>query len=138
MIFQSDAYLRLLGWSSNDKELLMVTLKSKGGSGSPKTIGLASVSTESGQPHLVAELEAVYPYNIHLSADKKSVAFAARREGKDNLWVMPAAGGPAKKLSANSDPNLYFSSLSWSPDGRTIYFGKQSRRSLLAMIANFQ
>ena len=51
---------------------------------------------------------------------------------------MPAAGGPAKKLSANGDQNLYFSSLSWSPDGRTIYFGKQSRRSLLAMIANFE
>jgi Tol biopolymer transport system component len=138
MVFQSNTYLRLLGWSATDKELLLVTLKGKSGSGSPKAVSLVSVSTESGQPRPVSELESVYPYNIRLSADKKSVAFAARREDKDNLWVMPAAGGPAKKLSANGDPNLYFSSLSWSPDGRTIYFGKQSRRSLLAMIADFQ
>jgi Tol biopolymer transport system component len=82
--------------------------------------------------------DATYLYNIHLSADKKTLAFTSRQGGKDNVWAIPANGGEAKRLTANNDLILYFSSLSWSPDSRTIYFGKQSRHSLLSMITNFK
>jgi len=50
---------------------------------------------------------------------------------------MPATGGEAKKLTANNDSRLYFSSLAWSPAINSIFFGKQSRYSLLSMINNF-
>ncbi|MDQ3011126.1 MAG: hypothetical protein M3X11_10555, partial [Acidobacteriota bacterium] len=67
-----------------------------------------------------------------------TIAFTSRQDGKDNVWLIPANGGEARKLTANSDLKLYFSSLSWSPDGRAIYFGRQSRHSLLSMIINFK
>ncbi len=66
------------------------------------------------------------------------LAYVTQKDGRDNLWLMPARGGAAKKLTANNDARLYFSSLAWSPDGKAIYFGKQSRYSLLSMITNFK
>jgi hypothetical protein len=42
------------------------------------------------------------------------------------------------RLTVNNDPQLYFSTLAWSPDSRAIYYGKQSRFSLLSMISNFK
>jgi Tol biopolymer transport system component len=66
------------------------------------------------------------------------VAFTSHQDNKTNVWVIPASGGEAKKLTANNDPRLYFSSLAWSPDGRAIYFGKQVRYSQLWMLTNFK
>ncbi|MFL6208208.1 MAG: protein kinase domain-containing protein [Pyrinomonadaceae bacterium] len=137
-VYQSDSLLRLLGWSQTEKELLIATLKSKTSIGTPTDVGLLQVAIETGAPRPIAELSAIYFHNIHLSPDRRSIAFAAHRDGKDNVWLLPVAGGEARRLTANNDPRLYFSSFSWSPDGRTLYFGKQSRHSLLSMITNFQ
>jgi Tol biopolymer transport system component len=70
--------------------------------------------------------------------DRELLAFTSRQDGKDNIWIIPANGGRARKLTNNNDPKLYFSNLAWAPDGRAIYFGKQSRYSQLSMIPNFK
>ena len=137
-VFQTTSLLRLLGWSQTEKELFFAVFKSKGGISAPADVELMQVAVETGAARSIADLQATYFYNIHLSPDRKTVAFAAHRDGKDNVWLMPTAGGAARRLTANNDPRLYFSSLAWSPDGRTLYFGKQSRHSLLSMITNFR
>lgn len=101
-------------------------------------IGVVEIAVASGEQRLLAKLQSAYLYNIHLSADGRMLAYVAQQEGKDNIWMMPARGGAAKRLTANNDARLYFSSLAWSPDGKAIYFGKQSRYSLLSMITNFK
>lgn len=136
-VFQSDTYLRLLGWSPSEKEILLATHQ-KGATGFPTEVNIIQVSVETGEPRTIANLQSVYLYNIHLSFDRKVIAFAAHRDDKDNVWLMPSTGGENKKITNNNDSRLYVSNLSWSPDGRSIYFGKQSRFSLLSMITNFK
>lgn len=136
-VFQTESLLRLLGWSPDEKWLFFATLEQKTGSGSLGDVRLRQVSVETGEQRAVADLQSAYLSNIHLSVDRRMIAFTAHRDDKDNVWVVPTSGGEARRLTANSDPRLYFSTLSWSPDGRAIYFGKQSRRSVLSMIINY-
>jgi Tol biopolymer transport system component len=99
---------------------------------------LISVDITNGKMREVVKLKDAYLYNIHLSTDKKTIAFAARREEKDNVWIISANGGEAKKVTNNNDSRLYFSSLAWSPDSNSIFFGKQLRYSILSMLTNFK
>jgi Tol biopolymer transport system component len=137
-VFQSENFQRLLGWTATEKELLLATINRKYGTELPTKVSLLQVNVETGEQRAIAKLESAYLYNIHLSFDRKVIAFAAHRDDKDNVWIMPASGGEAKKLTHNNDARLYFSSLAWSPDGRSLYFGKQSRFSLLSMITDFK
>jgi Tol biopolymer transport system component len=135
-IFQSNSFLRLLSWSAGEPGLLLATFKGKTASGALTEVGLLRIAADTGAQQPLATLPSTYLYNIHLSADRQMIAFTSNRDGKDNIWVMPANGGAAKRLTTNNDARLYFSTLSWSPDGKAIYFGKQSRHSLLSMIIN--
>ncbi|MDX2041672.1 MAG: protein kinase [Acidobacteriota bacterium] len=137
-VFQSDSFARLIGWPAETKDLILATFKGRASSARSAEVGLVRVSVATGEQRPIATLQSAYLYNIHLSADKKAIAFTSRQDGKDNIWIIPVSGGEAKRLTANNDPKLYFSSLAWSPDGRAIYFGKQSRHSLLSMITNFK
>ncbi|HVF92025.1 MAG TPA: protein kinase, partial [Blastocatellia bacterium] len=137
-VFQAENYLRLLGWSEDGKELIVATVKGSPRGAPMAEIGIVEIAVASGEQHTLARLQSAYLYNIHLSADGLMLAYVAQQNGKDNLWIMPARGGAAKKLTANNDARLRFSSLAWSPDGKAIYFGKQSRYSLLSMITDFK
>jgi serine/threonine protein kinase len=137
-IFQSNNFLRLLGWSSTEKELIIAATADKVGNALPTEVSLIQISVENGGQHLIGNLKSTYLYNIHLSADKKNIAFATHKDDIDNLWILPSSGGEAKKITNNNDPRLYFSNAVWSPDGRAIFFGKQSRHNLLSMITNFK
>jgi serine/threonine protein kinase len=137
-VFQADSTLRLLGWSPTEQELILALVKAQARPGLPTELGLVRVSIQTGKQQMVASLSSTYLLNIYLSADRRMIAFTSRQEGKDNIWAIPTSGGQAKELTANPDPRLYFSSLAWSPDGRAIYFGKQSRHSQLSMITNFK
>ena len=136
--FQAENFLRLLGWSEDGKGLLIASVKGKYGGAPLPEISVAEIDVASGAQRAAAKLQSAYLYNIHLSADGRTLAYVAQADGKDNLWVVPARGGAARRLTANNDARLYFSSLAWSPDGRAIYFGKQSRYSLLSMTTNFE
>jgi len=133
-VFQAENFLRLLGWSEDGRGLIVATVNSVSRGVPMAEIDIVEISVASGEQHLLAKLQSAYLYNIHLSADGRMLAYVAQLDGKDNLWLMPARGGAVKKLTANNDARLYFSSLAWSPDGKTIYFGKQLRYSLLSMI----
>jgi Tol biopolymer transport system component/serine/threonine protein kinase len=138
IIFEADSYLRLIGWTPTGQELILATIKRKIGAGTPTEVQLLRVSARTGERRVLATLQSAYLYNIHLSADGRTVAFSSRQEEKDNIWVIPADGGGPRKMSANNDPRFYISSMAWSPDGKTIYFGKQVRHSQLWMISNFE
>jgi serine/threonine protein kinase len=137
-VFQSETFHKLLGWSYLDKDLILAASNLKSAKASPLEVSILRVNTETGRQRSIAKLEAAYLYNIHLSTDGKMIAFVSSQDGNDNVWMMPANGGPARKLTNNNNPRLYFSSLAWSPDNRAVYFGKQSRYSLLSLITNFK
>jgi len=138
LVMQEKLFLRLIGWSPTGGELILASVAGTETTGLQPEVFLLQVEIGTSQRSEITALKDTYLYNIHLSPDGKNIAFAAHREGKDNIWLMPAAGGEAKKLTANNDSRLYFSSLAWSPDNNSIFFGKQSRYSLLSMLTNFK
>jgi serine/threonine protein kinase/Tol biopolymer transport system component len=136
VILQAKSELRLLGWSRDSKGLILATVNGKVATLSEVTF--LEIAWGSGEQRTISTQPATYRFNIHLSADRQMIAFVSQQDGKDNIWVIPATGGSARMLTQNRDSRLYFSSLAWSPDGKAIFFGKQSRYSLLSMITNFK
>ena len=137
VVFQAEFYLRLLGWSADEKGLIIATTKGKA-TPTINEVTLAEVFLDSRTQRTITTQPSTYVYNIHLSPDRRAIAFAAHREDKDDVWLISSNGGATKRLTANNDTRLYFSSLAWAPDGKTLFFGKQTRYSLLSMITNFK
>jgi eukaryotic-like serine/threonine-protein kinase len=50
------------------------------------------------------------------------VAFVSNREGRRNLFVIPAEGGEMTRLTNDSHPQF---PMGWSPDGRVVLFSQQ-------------
>ena len=138
MLTQDKAFSRLLGWAQTGKEIFLASTTDSETKPAPTEISLLRLDAETGKTEQTAVLKETYLHNIHLSPDGKTIAFAVRRSEKDNIKLIPATGGEEKSLTDNNDSRLYFSSLAWSPDGNSIYFGKQSRYSLLSMLSNFK
>lgn len=99
------------------------------------TIDVFAVSLETGEKTPVNKLRDAYFNNIHLSRDGSTLAFVSRRDNTTALWTVPVDGGTPKRLLAENDPKILFSSLAWSPDGKSIVFGKQTRTNLISMLA---
>ena len=138
IIYQAGSVLRLLGWSP-DGALFIATSEGKSaGSASPTQVKIIRASAEKGESLPVATTDSTYLHSVQLAPDGRHIVFVSRQEGKGNIWVVSTQDGKARKLTTNSDPRLYFSSISWSPDAKTIYFDKQSRNSLISMIDNFR
>ncbi len=135
---QSNSFLRLLGWINNNNDLLLVSTEGSGSVGLQSEVTIMKLEIKSGKTQQITTLKDTYLFNIHLSSDTKNIAFVAHREEKDNIWLTSINGGEAKKLTANNDSRLYFSSLAWSPNNDSIFYGKQSRYSLLSMLTNFK
>ncbi len=151
LVFQTESALRFLGWSGNNHllaavadeftaqpttvKLLSLTLAGKGAGG--KTGGIQNWQSWPGT------LSEAYLVNMHLSPNGQSVAFVRMSNGRNDIWlstipVAPGAGARTgeRKLTNNSDPSFFYSSLTWSMDGKTIYYDKQRRWNLLTMIEN--
>jgi Tol biopolymer transport system component len=124
---------RLIGWTA-DESGLIIAEPSKLFIGLPPETTLKLIRVDSESESTIAVLKNAYFYNIFLSYDQRSIAFAARNDDRDDLWIIPAIGGAARKITSNNDSALYYSRLAWFHDGSSIAFGKQTRFSLLSMI----
>jgi TolB protein len=152
MIFQTESELRLLGWFGNDRLLAAVADQFTSSWGQPTTVKLLCLTLAgtgtSGKwgsvQNWLGSLSETYWVNLHLSPNGDGVAFVKAPNGRNEIclvriYVVPDAGvrmGEPQKLANNSDPSVFFSSLAWSPDGKTIYYDKQTRLNQLTMIEN--
>jgi eukaryotic-like serine/threonine-protein kinase len=138
IILQSDSFARLVGWSDLGDELIVAIDKEHSGDlGSLMTVVLLAVSPGGGR-RVIASLKSTYIATIQLSPDRRTAAFVSGQDGVDNIWLIPVAGGEARKITANADTKLFLSSPDWSPDGRTIYYSKQANSETISMIDNFK
>ena len=55
-----------------------------------------------------------------VSPDGKKIAFVSHRDGKDQIYVMNADG--SNPINVDGDPNAYYDSPVWSPDGARLLF----------------
>ncbi len=138
-IFQSDSMLGLVGWSPSGQELIVKSVPGKGGpSNAPVDVSLSAISVRDGKQRSLAQLQATYFQNIKLARAGNQIAFVTRQDAADSLQVIAATGGPTKTIMTSSDPRVYFSAIAWSPDGKTIYYGKQASWTMFSIIDNFR
>jgi serine/threonine protein kinase/WD40 repeat protein len=135
MLYETRERFRFLGIAGDGKSaVIAISPDSKVSTPTPDAIYINLVSLETGADSRIHTLTNAYSYNIHLSPDGKAIAFVTRRENVSEIWIIPVAGGTPRKLIAENDPKIFISSLSWSPDGKLIVFGRQSQNSLLSML----
>jgi Tol biopolymer transport system component len=147
MIFETESALRFLGWAGNNRLLAAVTDEF---TPQPTTVKLLSLRLTgmgtSGKigavQNWLGSLHETYWINTHLSPNGHGVAFVRMSNGRNDIYLAPinvtqsgdARMGREEKLTNNGDPSFFFSSLAWSPDGKTIYYDKQRRWNLLTMV----
>jgi serine/threonine protein kinase/tricorn protease-like protein len=134
-ILDSGGVLHLLGWSHSGDSVYVA--KREGSiyqQNTVRNVTLLRVSSD-GYSTQVASLEQAR--DVHLAPSADAAGFVSRRNGSDDVWVVPTNGGRPRKVTSNSDPGLYISSLAWSADGRIVYYGKQWKKSQVAILENF-
>ncbi len=136
-IYRGNTFIRLIGWNEITNEVIIISTPDFN-TGTTQDVTMFGVGVNSGKIRKIAIINNPSIYNIHLSSDKNSIAFVSNRDGKDNIWTLKLTDGIAKKVTNNVDSRLYFSSLAWSPNNSSIFFGKQLRYSLLSMLTNFK
>ncbi|MDQ6785210.1 MAG: protein kinase [Acidobacteriota bacterium] len=139
MIYESREKFRFLGIGNGGKDAVIAILPDSNiSTPTLDSIYLNLVSLETGANLRVNTLNNAYSHNIHLSPDGKAIAFVTRRENVSEVWVVPVSSSSSnaqpRKIITENNPKVFISSLSWSPDGKSIVFGKQSQNSLLSML----
>ena len=57
--------------------------------------------------------------SVHFTPDGKSVAYAVRENGIDNVWVQPIEGGPGHYITKFASEQSR-GGFAWSPDGKSL------------------
>ena len=137
LIVETTKIIRLVGWGA-DSTALIAAEASQDNVGLPAETSLIRFALAGGAETRIANLKNAYFYNIFLSEDKKQIAFAARDQNMDNLWIVPIIGGTSRRITNNTDSGRYYSRLAWLRDGRSIVFGEQTRYSLLSKMTDIE
>jgi TolB protein len=135
-LFTSGSLFRLLCWERSGKGLL-IAMSDDRSSAKPTRVKLVHIAPGNSRTEL-AVVAATYFNNIQFSPDGKKIAYAAHENGKDNIKVISTSGGESTTTLATADPNVYVSGLAWSPDSKTVYYGKQKKIRTISMIENFK
>ncbi len=137
MIFESSEQMRFIGFANGGAEAVVVNRNNaKNLAAVAESVQVRIVNLRSGSVSDGPLLQNVYMNNIHLSPDGKTIAFVSRQDERSALFALPIRAGTPKQLIVETDPKILYSTLEWSPDGRSIVFGKQTRTNLISMLSN--
>lgn len=140
LIFHTKEVLRLLGWTTEQELIVALVANEDLNRVLPATVRVIVLATtgsaleaEQRATHLLAH---TYLNNLHLSPDRRNVSFVAAQDGREDIWILSLNGGQTRRVTNNADGKLHYSGLAWAPDGKALYFSKQSKWNLLSLIAN--
>jgi eukaryotic-like serine/threonine-protein kinase len=139
-VYQSEEPLRLVGWNAAGNDLAVQSVdRGKDTVRTPVNVTLFEIGLNFGStPRKIADLRETYLHSTALSRDRRTLAYVSRTESGDALNVLPLGGGATRSIASGNDPRVYFSSLAFAPDGKTLYYGKQANWQVISSINNFQ
>ncbi|MFL6467047.1 MAG: protein kinase domain-containing protein, partial [Pyrinomonadaceae bacterium] len=124
-IFDSTSRFRFLGIDGESKNAFVAERRdAKSLFAVSDLTDIYQISLQSGSKIKINSIENAYFHNIHLSRDGNTLAFVTRANDVTQIWKAPIKGGSPKQLAVENDPKILISSLAWSPDGKSIVFGK--------------
>jgi Tol biopolymer transport system component len=134
-IFSTTERLHLIGWSSAN-EVVLATTKSRFAT-MPLDFDIVTAGLNGASSKLIT-LEGVYGETLTLSPDGGTLAYTARRDGRDDIWTLslPHSAEP-RKATLNPNAAFFLTNLAFSANGKTIYFDKQEESKTISMIENF-
>jgi serine/threonine protein kinase len=135
-VLEEEAPIRLIGWSASGDEIFVVVGELKSPT-TPQQVSILKIPALKAASEVVARVPDAYLHNIMLSRDGKKIVLVSRQDGKDNINVIPTDGGPLQKITNNSDPTVYYSGLTWAPDGETLFYSRQTSWFLILMMEDF-
>lgn len=136
-LWQADVQLRLLGWLPNSTSLLVgvtTTIPLL----EPVTVELLELTLTGKRTPLLGPFAETYLPNVVLAPNGKQVAYVARQDNADNVWLVSLETGQRQKLTANTDANRNLGCLTWSSQANQLCYIKQSNTTSIRMIENFQ
>ncbi len=129
--------VRLLGWSFDDQQLLVGSIK--GPRLDPATdVSVWVLSKAHRLPAPLAQFGNTFLHTVVLAPGGKQVAYVARQDNVDNIWLASLETSHRQRLTANNDPNVSLGGLVWAPQRNALCFTKQTNASSIMMIENFQ
>ncbi|HET9530843.1 MAG TPA: protein kinase [Blastocatellia bacterium] len=138
LIFTANSFMRLVGWADSGDDLIVaIDEENSGDLASPINVVLLGITVGKDKREIVS-LKSVYIGTIRISPDRQTLAFISDRDGTNNIWTVAATGGKSDKVTVNTDPKLYLANPAWSPDGRMVYYSKQTRWNLISIVENFR
>ncbi len=94
------------------------------GNGRPKVDTRLEYKTETTIPAMMPTTPATIVRIPRWSPNGESLAFEADPGGNQDVYVVSASGGTARRLTTDRDPDQW---PDWSPDGQSLYFVRGGR-----------
>jgi Tol biopolymer transport system component/DNA-binding winged helix-turn-helix (wHTH) protein len=135
IIFSDESIIRSIGWTKPEGNLIVAMPEGK--PVNPTKVKLVQISAGDIITNL-ASIDAAYCYSIRLSPDGQQIAYVAREEGKDNIRIISISTGAIMQATSNVEQRVYVSGITWSPDGKAIYYSTQKKAISISMIENFK
>ena len=134
-VYRSESSLRLIGWSASGDGLIVKAVERvKDSSPQPLEVDVFEIYLDGEPPREIAALKDCYFANIALSPDRGTLAFVIRDQDRDSIQVLPLATRSLRTVAVSNDPRVYFSGLTFSPDGQTVFYGKQANWQVISMM----
>jgi len=138
-LYQRDSILRLVGWSASGQQLILKSASGKSDTGLPDDFEVFELDARDGAYRPLAALKAAFFQNVALSPDAALLAFVSRTSTGDAIQTLTLSRpGTPKTVAASNDDRVYFSNLTFAPDGKTLFFGKQSNSQVISIVENFK
>jgi Tol biopolymer transport system component/DNA-binding winged helix-turn-helix (wHTH) protein len=132
VIFETDSHVKFINWSGDNELIIGLVDKKERSIARTSDVDLYQLIGKTSQK--LTTLKQTYFSNLHLSPDKKSLAFVAIQDKKSNIHIYALKGGETKQITRNTDASILISSLAWSSDGAFICYGKQERLNSFTII----
>jgi Tol biopolymer transport system component/DNA-binding winged helix-turn-helix (wHTH) protein len=135
-VFSTDESLRLLGWADSNEEVICLSSEDIMKS-APIDAKLLRISV-AGNSKVINSFKQISAFSSVLSPDGKNIAFTKRVEDKDDIYIASTNSNLINKITENNDSETLFGSLTWSSDGKSIFFDKQEKINIISVIDNLE